>query len=106
MQEIYEDYEKNHYNKLKDLACKLVTVLNRRKDCERRSVDTGFGMVHTIFGRAKNPEHLIEKIIRKVGTEDSAKYSQIDKNNYLNIITDLIGIRILVLAKEDWKNDI
>ena len=65
MQEIYEDYEKNHYNKLKDLACKLVTVLNRRKDCERRSVDTGFGMVHTIFGRAKNPEHLIEKIIRK-----------------------------------------
>lgn len=59
--------------------------------------------IDTIFGRAKNPEHLIEKIIRKVALENKEKYRTISKENYLSVITDLIGVRILVLAKEDWK---
>lgn len=57
--------------------------------------------VHSVRRRVKKPKHLIEKIIRK-GT----KYSQlnISVNNYRDIITDLIGIRVLHLFKDDWRN--
>lgn len=104
LQDIYKDYIENQYEKLQNFAREIVFMLEeKRAEYENDNLNTGLGMVHTIFGRAKNPEHLIEKIIRKVGFEDNAKYSEINKDNYLSIITDLIGIRILVLAKEDWK---
>ena len=94
----------NQYENLQKLANEIVFMLEeQRKKCEDDNLNIGLGTIHTIFGRAKNPEHLIEKIIRKVGSEDSAKYSKISKKKYLEIITDLIGIRMLVLAKEDWK---
>lgn len=57
--------------------------------------------VHSVRRRVKKPTHLIEKIIRK-----GKKYK--DKNisveNYKEIITDLIGIRVLHLFKDDWRN--
>lgn len=49
------------------------------------------------------PEHVIEKIIRKVGNEDSQKYQNIDVCNYKDILKDLIGIRVIVIKKEGWK---
>lgn len=56
--------------------------------------------VHSVRRRVKKAKHLIEKIIRK-----GKKYT--DKNisleNYREIITDLIGIRVLHLFKDDWK---
>lgn len=57
--------------------------------------------VHSVRRRVKKPKHLIEKIIRK-----GKKYSQlnISVNNYRDIITDLIGIRVLHLFKDDWRN--
>lgn len=58
--------------------------------------------VHAIYGRAKDPEHLIAKIIRKICRDDISKYSEIDEENYREIIHDLIGIRILVLEKGEW----
>ena len=57
---------------------------------------------HSISGRVKDGKHLIEKIIRKCGAECSAKYKEINKSNYLDIIHDVIGIRILSLSKENW----
>lgn len=56
--------------------------------------------VHSVRRRVKKPTHLIEKIIRK-----GKKYK--DKNisveNYKEIVTDLIGVRVLHLFKDDWK---
>lgn len=60
--------------------------------------------IHSIRCRKKNPYHLIEKIIRKRGIEQSHKYKGIDKTNYSNIIRDLIGVRILIFSKEEWVN--
>jgi len=56
--------------------------------------------VHSVSYRIKEPEHLLAKIIRKrIG-----KPAQIvNFDNYQQEITDLIGIRVLHLFKEDWR---
>ncbi|GLI55279.1 GTP pyrophosphokinase [Propionigenium maris DSM 9537] len=56
--------------------------------------------VHSVRRRVKKPRHLIEKIIRK-----GKKYSEqgINVENYKSIVTDLIGIRVLHLFKDDWQ---
>lgn len=55
--------------------------------------------VHSVKLRIKEPEHLIEKVIRI--QKENAKLD-ISVNNYRNRITDLIGARVLHLFKEDW----
>ncbi|MBP6290042.1 MAG: GTP pyrophosphokinase [Spirochaetes bacterium] len=55
--------------------------------------------VHSVKTRIKNPEHLIEKIIRKKINNPNFF---VNEKNYINKITDLIGIRILHLFKSDW----
>lgn len=55
--------------------------------------------VHSIRKRIKDPEHLIEKIIRKTYAKPELN---IGLKNYNNKITDLVGIRVLHLYKEDW----
>lgn len=60
------------------------------------------GKVHSIRARVKNPDHLIGKIIRNVN-EKPDKYAKISIENYNKIITDLIGIRIIILNKHDWR---
>jgi|GEM_PF-127728 len=57
--------------------------------------------VHSIRSRIKDPEHLIEKTIRR--KIENANID-INENNYQLHITDLIGIRILHLYKDDWEN--
>lgn len=56
---------------------------------------------HSVRRRVKKPKHLIEKIIRK-----GKKYVDrgICLETYKKIVTDLIGIRVLHLFKDDWKN--
>lgn len=56
--------------------------------------------VHSVRYRVKNIEHLIAKIIRKK-IERPNRIITID--NYLSEITDLLGIRIIHLFKEDWR---
>jgi putative GTP pyrophosphokinase len=55
--------------------------------------------VHSLKIRLKDPEHLIEKIIRKKFDDSSLNFSL---ENYRNKIPDLIGIRALHLFKADW----
>ncbi|WP_321285360.1 hypothetical protein [uncultured Sunxiuqinia sp.] len=55
--------------------------------------------VHSVRYRIKNPDHLIAKIIRKRIDEPERV---INIENYKSEITDLIGLRILHLFKEDW----
>ncbi len=105
--EIYLDYSKNAYPVLQDLSGRLVEELTQkrkdiRKDKEAGRLQPG-NDIHVIYGRAKEPEHVIEKIIRKVGEEDSQKYRNIDADNYKEILKDLIGIRIIVVKKEGWE---
>ena len=56
--------------------------------------------VHSVRYRIKDPEHLIEKIIRK---KIESKESNLTIENYTEELTDLIGLRALHLFKEDWE---
>lgn len=49
--------------------------------------------------RTKDPEHLIDKVIRKKIEKDK----KITKANFEKEIDDLIGLRILHLFKNDWE---
>lgn len=63
-------------------------------------------MIHSVKSRIKEPDRLIEKIIRK--TEDRRlKYGddfQFTLNNYKNEINDLIGIRVIHIFKDQWQD--
>ena len=86
LKEIYDDY------------VKLVPLLEKKADeFTFKLIDSK--AVHSVRRRVKKPTHLIEKIIRK-----GKKYQKrnINVNNYKEIITDLIGVRVLHLFKEDW----
>lgn len=58
--------------------------------------------IHSYNGRVKDPYHLIEKIVRKRHTHDE-KYTSMRTDDYYKYITDLIGIRMLLVYKESWK---
>ncbi|MEH7855529.1 RelA/SpoT domain-containing protein [Bacillus thuringiensis] len=56
---------------------------------------------HTVRSRVKDSEHLIDKIIRKTIREKRKNPDYyIDVDNYKSEITDLIGIRVLHLYKD------
>ncbi len=95
LQQIYNDY----INKRNDITKQCVAF---EEKC-RKEFDTDKVKYHSIHSRIKDPEHLIEKIIRKCGKEHSKKYRGINVHNYLSILQDLIGLRILVIQKEDWE---
>lgn len=57
--------------------------------------------IHSYRYRTKEPGHVLEKIIRK-RRENFGKFSQLNRSNYHKYITDLIGIRVFFLYREDW----
>ena len=57
--------------------------------------------IHSYRYRVKEKGHLLEKIIRKK-KENPEKYAELDKTNFNRYITDLIGIRVFFLYREDW----
>lgn len=89
---VYWDNLLEIYNNYIELRPKLENIAKFIADT-LRSADK----VHSIRYRTKDPEHLLEKIIRK-------KKSDINVKNYTEKITDLIGIRALHLYKDDWEN--
>lgn len=101
--EIYEDFSKNKYDKYKEIMEDFLSTY--LKDINEKNVlDKGKEVrIHSVRSRVKDAEHLIVKIIRKK-QENGLKYKNLDKNNYEKFITDLIGIRCLVLFKDDWEN--
>jgi putative GTP pyrophosphokinase len=84
--DIYQDHRKNFAN--------LETAAKFISDSLRQVKE-----VHSLKFRVKDPEHLLEKIIRKK-LEDNSMY--IAPENYGETITDLIGVRALHLFKKDW----
>lgn len=57
--------------------------------------------IHSYRYRTKSVEHLVEKIIRK-RKENLKKFEKLDHTNFYKYITDLIGIRVFFLYREDW----
>lgn len=104
---IYNDYSINKFDKyesiLEDFTKIYLKPLNRNKSIElEEAVKVQEVKVHSIRSRVKNAEHILEKIIRKRQQKET-KYRELDNTNYEKFITDIIGIRCLILFKEDWK---
>ena len=60
----------------------------------------GIPEVHTVRYRVKDPEHLIEKIIRKKRDKTDKPYTLA---TYETSIQDLVGVRAIHLLKEEWE---
>ena len=61
--------------------------------------------IHTVKSRMKDPDGLIEKVIRKTA-DRKLKYGedfQFNIANYKDEINDLIGIRVIHIFKEQWR---
>ncbi len=64
----------------------------------------GIKGAHSVKYRVKDPEHLVEKIIRKKKDhKEGDNYREITIDNFLDEFDDLIGFRILHLFKTDWE---
>lgn len=59
--------------------------------------------IHSYRYRTKERAHLLEKIIRK-RKENPEKFAKLDHTNYYKFVTDLIGIRVFFLYREDWAH--
>lgn len=92
LKQIYDDFQRCAHTSLEAIRAEILSELNNKLN----------GKVHSIRCRIKDADHLIEKIIRNI-YENPDKYGHIDYSNYNKIITDLIGIRIIILDKRDWK---
>lgn len=57
--------------------------------------------IHSYRYRTKEVGHLLEKVIRKK-KENPRKFADLDHTNFYKYITDLIGIRVFYLYREDW----
>jgi len=92
----------------KKINCELEPLKHYHK--EHKGIEVAKNFVHSIRSRLKEPENVIAKIARK-GTkyfEDKVEVtktigeSALTIDNYMSIITDLIGVRVLHLFKDNW----
>jgi ppGpp synthetase/RelA/SpoT-type nucleotidyltranferase len=93
LNDIYLDYDsyRNNYESQADF---IATTLRTHKK------------IHSVKSRVKEPERLIEKIIRKTASRKE-KYGpefQFSTENYKEEINDLIGVRAIHIFKEDWED--
>lgn len=81
-----------------------------RNECAKRKDDIWkiierFPGVHLHTSRIKSLESLIEKVIRKrhewLG-DDASKYANISVDNYRDIVTDLVGLRLIINYRGHW----
>ena len=57
--------------------------------------------IHSYRYRTKDVWHLLEKVVRKK-KENPKKFGPLDHTNFYKYVTDLIGIRVFFLYREDW----
>lgn len=91
IENIYNNYL-SRKDTIQDISQNLISVFVNNKLIN----------VHSISARVKNEEHLIAKIIRNFQINYN-KYKIINETNYDKIVTDLIGLRILMKYKEQWE---
>ena len=94
---IYDDYSRNEDEYVKVLDGFVDEFFNQ-------SIIRSHKLkIHSLGRRVKNAEHLIDKIVRKK-VEKASKYEECNRDNYLKFITDVAGVRILLVYKSDWEN--
>lgn len=76
------------------------------RDCVKSFIDeylydTEKAGIHSYRYRIKETDHLLEKVIRK-RKENHKKFEKLDYTNYHKFMTDLIGVRVFFLYREDW----
>ena len=92
LEKIYNDY--SMYRKSYETQANLIANILREHN-----------KVHSVKTRVKDENHLIEKIIRKT-PDRRKKYGEkfnFTVENYKDEITDLVGIRVIHIFKEDWE---
>jgi ppGpp synthetase/RelA/SpoT-type nucleotidyltranferase len=89
---IYSDY--NIYRNIYETQANFIASTLRTHD-----------KIHSVKSRVKEPEHLIEKIIRKTPDRKRkcGKNFRFTIDNYKEQITDLIGVRAIHIFKDDWE---
>jgi len=92
IKEIYEDYIE-YKDSYENQAEFIANILRSQK------------MVHSVKSRIKEPDRLIEKVIRKTIDRKSKYGSEFEFtiDNYKNEINDLIGIRVIHIFKDQWQ---
>ncbi len=103
-----EDFEKANttWEELNAITTAYKSLEDHLKDLGKDFIDDYLydierAGIHSYRYRIKEPEHLVEKIIRKK-KENPEKFSQLDATNFHKYMTDLIGIRVFFLYREDW----
>ena len=105
------DEAKGHTSRTKDI-CHLIynDYISWRNECEKVKdelwkVIEKFPGVHLHTSRIKSMESLIEKVIRKRYErllDETSGYARISVDNYRNIITDLVGLRLIINYRGHW----
>ncbi|WP_421229593.1 hypothetical protein [Aeromonas enteropelogenes] len=95
------------WDALKEIGMAHESLFDARRESAEffAKVIQGCNKVHSVRWRVKDPEHLMEKIVRKRirNTNNfNEKYLNITVDNYHEIVTDLVGIRALHLFKNDY----
>jgi len=110
LERVYQDYifhlpylirEEQHI--LDELKIVQKDVLLENETIARRTY------VHSFRSRVKDADHLIDKIVRK-GSKyfnqftdfEGNEYDCLTVDNYTSILTDMIGVRVLHLFKDNW----
>lgn len=88
---IEEEY-KEHENKLREIGKHFI---------DEYLYDIQTAGIHSYRYRTKEPAHLLEKVVRKK-KENPEKFKSLDHTNFYKYMTDLIGIRVFFLYREDW----
>lgn len=90
--DIHDDF--NEYKKSYESQAEFIATILRTHE-----------NIHSVKSRVKNPDRLIEKIIRKIPSRKNkyGKNFSFSVDNYKEEITDLIGIRAIHIFKEDWE---
>lgn len=92
---IYEDYQNSWKNHLEDVR------VNFLKELEK------FKHVHLQTSRVKQIDSLLEKVVTKRYKSlrsSHSLYAKINGDNYKDIITDLVGMRIILNYRGNWKD--
>lgn len=91
--EVYNNYD-TFSKQREDIKQELINTLGTKKQ------------VHLQSGRVKDKESLIGKIIRKrheyIGSRTSG-YAHINSMNYADIVTDLVGVRLIINYRGKWE---
>lgn len=103
------DFEKANicWNDLMAIGLDHQRLFDARKESAEffAKVIQGCNKVHSVRWRVKDPQHLMEKIVRKRNPDSNSyneKYTSISVCNYHEIVTDLVGVRALHLFKDDY----